>query len=312
MKNNCVRILVPTFNGAKYLPALLDSLLSQDHSDILITLSDDGSTDETLSIIESYANQAPERITHYRSGTHFGCAEQHFMHLLRAFSDDPYVMFCDQDDVWHTDKVRKTLVQMRKTEPDPNIPTLVHTDLRVVDASLNVMNPSFCRHSGIDGNRLALNQLLVQNVVTGCTVMINKALADLANRKTAPDTMRMHDWWLALLASACGRIGYLNEATIDYRQHGSNSVGAKDVRSPAYLLKRLFSSPMRSGLRLAALQAGCFAELYGDLLTAEQRNLIEAFASTADMGLLARDRIYIRHNLLKSGFVRRISQLTGL
>ena len=84
------------------------------------------------------------------------------------------------------------------------------------------------------------------------------------------------------------------------------------VRSPAYLLKRLFSSPMRQGLRLAALQAQSFDALYGDRLSEQQRTLIQAFGSTADMGLLKRDRIYIRYRLLKSGFIRRLSQLMGL
>lgn len=312
MTDPCVRILVPTYNGGRYLSALLDSLLAQDHPNILITLSDDGSTDDTLCIVETYAKKDPRRIIHYQSGLRFGCAEKHFMHLLSRYYDTPYIMFCDQDDVWHPDKVSKTLAQMEKTELSADIPTLVHTDLRVVDANLQQISPSFCLHSGIDGNRLALNQLLVQNVVTGCTVMINRALALLANSRPAPDTMRMHDWWLALLASACGNISFLNEATIDYRQHGSNSVGAKDVRSPAYLLKRLFSSPMRQGLRLAALQAQSFDALYGDRLSEQQRALIRAFASTADMGLLKRDRIYIRYRLLKSGFIRRVSQLMGL
>lgn len=312
MTHPTIRILLPTHNGAAYLRELLDSLLNQDYPNIQITVSDDASCDETPAILDAYAAQHPQRITHYRSGQTFGCAQTHFMHLLQQFSDAPYIMFCDQDDVWHPDKVSKTLRLMQKTEHSTDVPVLVHTDLRVVDGSLNEICPSFCRHSALNGNRLALNQLLVQNVVTGCTVMINKALSLLACRSDAPEHMRMHDWWLALLASACGKTAFLDEATIDYRQHGSNSVGAKNVRSPAYLLKRLFSNPMRDGMRLAALQARSFHELYSAFLTEDQSSLVQAFASTADMGLIDRDRIYIRFNLLKSGFIRRFSQLMGL
>ena len=311
MTNPIVRILVATYNGSEYLPEQLDSLLTQDYPNILITISDDGSSDDTLAVIEAYTQQHPEKITHYRSGLHFGCAEKHFMHLLRHCADAPYIMFCDQDDVWHANKVSTTLRKMRQIEA-PSVPCLVHTDLRVVDPALREISPSFCVHSGLDGNSTALNQLLVQNVVTGCTMMLNAALVALANRQESHGAMRMHDWWLALLASACGRIGFLNESTIDYRQHGSNSVGAKNVRSPVYLLKRLSSKPMRDGLRLAARQAGAFADLYGDLLTDAQRDIITAFASTADMGLIGRNRIYIRYKLLKSGFIRRFSQLMGL
>ena len=105
MTDPCVRILVPTYNGGRYLSALLDSLLAQDHPNILITLSDDGSTDDTLCIVEAYAKKDPRRIIHYQRGLRFGCAEKHFMHLLSRYCDTPYIMFCDQDDVWHPDKV---------------------------------------------------------------------------------------------------------------------------------------------------------------------------------------------------------------
>lgn len=312
MTHPTIRILLPTHNGAAYLRELLDSLLDQDYPNIQITVSDDGSSDETPAILDAYATRDPLRITHYRSGKTFGCAQTHFMHLLKQFSDAPYIMFCDQDDVWHPDKVSKTLRIMQITEHSTDIPVLVHTDLRVVDSDRNEICPSFCRHSALNGNRLELNQLLVQNVVTGCTVMINKALSLLACRADTPEHMRMHDWWLALLASACGKIAFLDEATIDYRQHSSNSVGAKNVRSPAYLLKRLFSNPMRDGMRLAALQAGSFCKHYSQHLSEEQIALIQAFASTADMGLIRRDSIYLRYDLLKSGFIRRFSQLIGL
>ena len=312
MERPNVTILLPTYNGSAYLASQLDSLLAQDYPNLQIVISDDASTDTTVQIINRYAAAHPDRILHFKSGQHFGNAQDHFMHLLRQFSEADYIMFCDQDDVWHADKVSKTMARMKAIEQDTAVPALVHTDLRVVDADLSEISPSFCQHSDLQGDRLALNQLLVQNVVTGCTVMINRSLAQLASTCAQTGAMRMHDWWLALLASACGRIAFLNEATIDYRQHGSNSVGAKNVRSPSYFFQRLTSSPMRKGMRLAAEQAEAFLACYTTQLTPEQQKLICAFASTKDKGLLGRDLVYIRHNLLKSGFVRRFSQLTGL
>ena len=230
MEAPIVYILLAAYNGCAYIREQIDSLLLQDHTAIKIILSDDGSSDDTLKILNEYAQKYPEKILHYRSGVRFGCAQKHFMHLLGVFQDAPYLMFCDQDDVWHTDKVRKTLAKMQKLENGEMVPTMVHTDLRVVDGDLKEISPSFWKHSNLDGSRLALNQLLVQNVVTGCTMMINRPLAQLACR-SVPQKVLMHDWWLALLASACGRTGFLTEQTIDYRQHGNNSVGAKDVRS---------------------------------------------------------------------------------
>ena len=291
---------------------MIDSLLSQDYSNIHIIVSDDCSDDGTDQILADYAVCYPDTISHYRSGLHFGCAQTHFMHLLHRFQDAPYIMFCDQDDVWHEDKVRKTLDLMLRTEINHGIPTLVHTDLRVVDQNLRVISPSFCQHSGLDGNRLAFHQLLVQNVVTGCTVMINRSLAQIACESCFESKMLMHDWWLALLASACGEVAFLNEQTIDYRQHGKNSVGAKDVRSVKYLLNRLRTGQSKQSMVNAAYQAQAFLDCYGYCMKQTDRLSARAFASTAEKSLLVRDYIYLKHKLLKHGLTRVVAQLLGL
>lgn len=306
-----VQILLTTYNGSRYIREMIDSIILQDYQDWQLVLSDDGSTDESLEILEEYAGKMPDKIIHYESGMQFGNAQKHFMHLLRVFHDAPYIMFCDQDDVWHKDKIRKTLDKMQQIETDASKPVLVHTDLRVVDQQLSEIAPSFCMQSALDGNRVKLNQLLVQNVVTGCTTMINHALAVLACRDVPDGAMLMHDWWLALLASATGTVGFLNEATIDYRQHGNNSVGAKNVYSLRYLLNRLMSNSMRQGLANSASQAECFAECYFDVLSEKNRELVEAFSNTRKQGLLGRDITYLRYRLFKNGFLRVVIQFLG-
>jgi hypothetical protein len=180
----------------------------------------------------------------------------------------------------------------------------------VVDGTLNEIAPSFCANSGLNGNRVQLHQLLVQNTVTGCTVMINRALADLSCEK-APDEMMMHDWWLALVASAVGNIGFLDRATIDYRQHGNNTVGAKNVYSLGYLWSRLRSKSLRQSLREAAVQAQAFLDCYTDMLSDQQRELVQAFAQTKDAGLCKRNRIYHKYKLYKNGLIRIVAQFLG-
>ena len=306
-----VLILLTTYNGEKYVREMVDSILCQDYADWHLIMSDDASRDHTAEILAEYAEKMPDRITHYRSGLHFGNAQDHFMHLLKQFHDAPYIMFCDQDDIWHADKIRKTLEKMKQIEEDPAIPAMVHTDLRVVDQDLKEIAPSFCRHSNLDGSRVALNQLLVQNVVTGCTMMLNRALAELACWECPEKTILMHDWWIAILAAACGRTGFLNEATIDYRQHGNNTVGAKNVRSVSYLLGRLRSRKMRKSLEDAARQARSFLKCYGKLLKDEDKRMVEAFASTESAALPVRDKIYVQYHLLKHGFPRIAAQFLG-
>lgn len=312
MSESVVYVLLATYNGEAYIRQMLESVLKQDYPCIHIIVSDDGSNDGTESILEEYATANPEKITHYKSGMRFGCAQKHFMHLLSKFQDAPYIMFCDQDDVWHPDKVRKTLEKMKSIEANSSIPSMVHTDLRVVDGDLAEISPSFCKHSKLDGTRLALNQLLVQNVVTGCTMMINNSLAKIACENYSEDGMMMHDWWLALLASSCGKTGFLDEATIDYRQHGNNSVGAKNVYSLKYLIRRLQSKRMRDSLKDSAYQAECFLSCYDALLDANSKELLSAFAKTASLGCLERNEVYFRYHLFKYGIVRKFGQILGI
>ncbi len=306
-----VTILLAAYNGSGFISQQIDSILRQSFPSFRLILSDDGSTDDTPQLLEHYARQHPDKITHYRSGLRFGCAQDHFMHLLEQFQDTPYLMFCDQDDVWHPDKIEKTLAKMRSLEKDPAVPVLVHTDLRVVDGALQELSPSFCKLSNLDGSRTGLNHLLIQNVVTGCTVMLNRALAALACRKLPEKAMLMHDWWLAILASAAGKVGFLPEATIDYRQHGSNSVGAKNTHSFAYLWKRFTSRDTRQVLIGTARQAKLFLEQYGDILSPGQLAMLKEFAGTADAPWIKRVHIYLKYRILKYGCIRVAAQILG-
>ena len=307
MNSSTVYILLATYNGEAYIREMIDSVLHQDHQDMHIVLSDDGSTDGTPAILEAYAQAHPEKVTHYRSGLRFGNAQDHFLHLLRAFQDARYIMFCDQDDVWHPDKVSKTLRKMQETETDPQIPALVHTDLRVVDRDLNVINPSFCSLSGFNGDRLDFHHLLMQNVVTGCTVMINSALAKLTCTTTVQNIL-MHDWFLALLASACGNIGFLKESTIDYRQHGNNAVGAKNSRSLRYIFHRI-QSGIRKPLEDTARQAGILLRAYPEAFSATQQKMLSEFSTLYQKNKLSRIRFYCKYRMWKAGLHRKFAQL---
>lgn len=309
-----VCILLATYNGEKYVGEMIDSILNQDYENFVIVLSDDASSDSTPEILEEYAQRYSQKVILYHSGMHFGCAQKHFMHLLRQFSDYPHIMFCDQDDIWHKDKISKTMKKMVELEKDNDIsvPILVHTDLRVVDSNLNEIAPSFCKYSNLNGNRLAVNQLLVQNVVTGCTVMINNSLAKLGCRSFDEDQMLMHDWWLALLAATCGVAAFLDEPTIDYRQHANNSVGAKNVYSVLYMFSRLKSSQTKGSIKKAADQASEILNCYGDIMTDDIVELLTAMKRTRDLSLCHRDRIYLKYKLLKFGKIRICAQLLGL
>jgi len=304
-----ILILLAAYNGEKYLHTMIDSIIAQDYTQWQLILSDDGSKDGTPEILQSYADKLPEKITFYRSGIRFGRPEKHFLHLLQQFHDAPYMMFCDQDDYWHPDKVRKTYEKMKQIENDAAVPAMVHTDLQVVDGELKPMHPSFMQMSGITGDRMAVRQLLTQNVVTGCTMMVNRSLAELGTKNIPETGIPMHDWWLALLAAACGTTGCLDEATIDYRQHGNNSVGAKNVRSVKHIMNQLKSRQMAVYIRETYAQAAAFLRCFEDILPEHDKKLIAVYAALENKNWFARRAAYIRYGFWKASLPRKLGQL---
>lgn len=304
-----ITILLAAHNGAAYIREMVDSVMAQSCRNFLLVLSDDGSEDETREILRSYASANPGTILYYDSKLRFGNAQKHFLHLLKKFHDTPYIMFCDQDDVWHTDKVEKTLRFMRSLEQNTEEPVLVHTDLRVVDRDLKEIAPSFIEYSRLHGDRLKLNELLVQNVVTGCTVMINHALAELVCCHEAGDAILMHDWWLALAASAFGRIGFLREPTMDYRQHGGNTVGAKGFASMSWQLSKLRNNEIHRVFVQTTEQAAEFEKVFRPMLSNEQARMLRDFANAPKEGKPGRIRLYCRYNLWKDNFLRKFAQI---
>lgn len=216
-----VAVLMSTYNGQEYLQQQVDSILNQTYQDLTLYIRDDGSTDRTREIIESY-DKRDSRVIFLRESSSKNLGPQaSFFELLKNTKAN-YYMFSDQDDVWETTKIEKTLKEMNSAQKEyGNIPINVFTNLLVVDKKLSeieLMNPE-----KLD---LSFLSLLFHNVITGCTMMINNPLKDKINfdQLNYKNTL-MHDWWIGLLAALFGKNIYLDEATIKYRQHGDNTVG---------------------------------------------------------------------------------------
>lgn len=221
-----VEILLATYNGARFLREQVDSVLAQDYPTLRILVSDDGSDDETLAILDQYRQVLPLCVRILEGLPPTGSAPANFLRLMQHATAS-YVCFCDQDDVWLPGKVRCSLEAMRVLEQKhgTGMPLLVFTDLRVVDHDLKTMQPSMWATAGIvPGNVHRLERLLTQSIVTGCTMMINRPLLELAKRM--PPEASMHDRWIALLAGAMGASAFLREPQVLYRQHDCNVVGA--------------------------------------------------------------------------------------
>jgi len=222
-----VVILLSTYNGSLYSREQISSIQDQSFKDWALLVRDDGSSDNAYALLQDIQQQ-DERIHVLPKAENIGVI-QSFAVLakqgLEMFPQVNYFMFADQDDVWLPFKVEKTLVCMLKLEEE-HTHVLVHTDLKVVNTDLKPIAPSFMKFQHIkhEGD-IALQVLLVQNFVTGCTVMVNREL--LASALPIPQEVMMHDWWLALCAAGYGKVGFVSQPTMLYRQHQGNSVGAK-------------------------------------------------------------------------------------
>lgn len=298
-------ILLATYNGEKYLKQQLDSLFDQTCEDFQILARDDGSTDATVDILRSH------NVFLLEGGENVG-AKRSFGFLLEYAlqkTDAQYFMFCDQDDIWLSDKIEKTIKKMLEIESgDFKKSALVHTDLRVVDERLDEIASSFWRYEHIDPAKNTLNRLLMQNTITGCTTMINRSLASLA--LPIPKECIMHDWWIGLVASACGKISYLSEPTIKYRQHKGNDTGAKkfDYKN---IIKKAFGLFFSKELYIKhldknILQAKQFLEVYGAILPEKDKSIFENFISISAKSFLVKRKTILKYKFLKNGNVRNI------
>jgi hypothetical protein len=171
-------------------------------------------------------------------------------------------------------------------------PILVHSDLQVVDESLRLIAESMARYQGLETSRNSFANLLISNLVTGCTALINEALA----RKALPiaDDAIMHDWWLALVASCFGKIVYLDTPLVQYRQHGSNTIGAKE--QIAYRMKtmsywrKVLDLTANQHLSEVALQARAFRDQYSQEIDRSQRRALNYSSKLA----------------IRNGFIQRL------
>ena len=216
-----VDILLATYNGEKYLREQIDSILNQTHTEFRLLISDDGSTDGTREILKEY-KEKDGRIYVFFQENNLGVVKN-FEFLLEKV-EAKYYMFSDQDDIWKETKIEKSLNKIEEGFD------LVYSDLEVVDENLNVTYSSYWKLKGIYNKIKKYNNfesLYLNNFITGCTMISKKELIN--SFMPLPNTSKfvLHDYWISLIISQNGKIAYIEEPLIKYRQHKNNKVGSK-------------------------------------------------------------------------------------
>jgi rhamnosyltransferase len=258
-----VTIVLSSYNGEKFIAEQIASIQQQTHTDWKLLVRDDGSSDHTRNIVQAMA-AVDGRVSLLPDGrgtlgpvASFGVLLEHAL-----ATGSGYIALSDQDDVWSPTKIARQLELMVRHEREVGAsrPALVHTDLSVVDEDLRPIHSSFLAYQGLRPlPRRPLGPLLIQNFVTGCATLLNRAL--LAVAVPVPAAI-MHDWWLALCSAALGDILHLDEATVLYRQHGANTLGSPGRKRALW---RSLRNPVASWLQ---------ADLLLDRATGQARELI--------------------------------------
>lgn len=297
-----VSVLIATYNGAEYIAEQIESVLKQTYKNIICYIHDDGSSDETKRIIENYAKDYP-KIIQVINAPKCGGAKKNFMFLLTC-TKEKYVAFCDQDDVWSPNKIQSLLLEMKRTERKDR-PCLVFSDLKVVDKELNVISESYYKFAGKNPERTYYKQILIQNFVPGCTMMINREAVKLSLKYSNLENIFMHDWWIISLVSLLGDISRVKESLVMYRQHGDNSIGAdKKLDFVTFLVhayETIFGNHKEKIMQRIYISRNMAKELYQlPGVNYDDRCFLEEFSNIGKRDKISRIKFYKDNKLFRN------------
>lgn len=232
--NQKVDILLATYNGEKYIKEQVESILNQTYENIQIIISDDCSTDNTRQVLKEYENN--EKIKIFYQEKNLGYVKN-FEFLLKQVKSNLY-MLSDQDDVWKKEKVEKSVEKIESEKLD-----LVFGDLEVVDENLNTLYKSYNRYMHlihkIKKYQKDYRLQYLYNCMTGCTIISRKNWIDKVLPFPTNSKYMIHDYWLGFVIALNGKVGYIEEPYILYRQHEKNQVGSKKASKTASKLEKV-------------------------------------------------------------------------
>lgn len=219
-----ISICIPTYNGEKYVQEQLDSILCQLGEQDEIIISDDGSTDKTITIIKEYKDN---RIKIFYNNSLKGTKYNIENALNNAVGE--YIFLADQDDIWTTNKIRITMEYLKCY-------SLVISDCKVVDANLNVLNESFFKISGSRKNKIFA--LMFITPYLGCCMAFNRKI--LEKCLPFPKSNTGHDIWIGNISAFAYNVKFISDKLVFYRRHGNNVSGTTEKSVYSFYKKSFF------------------------------------------------------------------------
>jgi len=290
-KDQRVAVLMGTMNGAPFIGEQLQSLLDQSWPLVDLWISDDGSTDGTVSLVEAWRPRWNKGSLTLVEGPRQGFAENFRSMIVDLRVDADYYAFCDQDDVWEPDRL-ESAIRWMETE-DGKTPLLFCSRTATITETGRPAG-----HSPLFRRPPSFRNALVQSIAGGNTMLLNRAGRDLLAKASAGTDFVSHDWWAYLVvAAAGGTVRYESRPLVGYRQHVANLVGANASWKARFSrLGRLFKGQFATWTdrNLSGLAAN------RDILTPDAALCLRLFAEARQAGLFRRFGL-----LAKSGVYRQ-------
>ena len=284
-----VTVLMSTYNGEKYLSEQIESLLLQEGVYVSIFVRDDGSTDATKTMLDEYEKKG---VLTWYTGENLKPARS-FLNLVENTQKSDYYAFCDQDDVWNIDKLKRAVDALEQIEQEGK-PCLYCSNYQLVDSKLNILPEN--GHV----STTSFGAALVASNCTGCTTVFNNALLKIL-RMAKPDIIVMHDDWAHKVCLAVGgEVIYDEYKSLKYRQHGNNADGGIHSFSDKVfqIIKRI-----KTKERIRSLQIGEIIKCYSNLLTEENYTLAKRVYLAEKEKLI--DRLFLAFDKrLQTGYAK--------
>jgi glycosyltransferase involved in cell wall biosynthesis len=305
-----VAVLMSTYNGEKYLEQQIETILQQKDVTVELFIRDDGSTDSTLQILNSYSKAFTN--IHVDFGNNLGLAKS-FMQLIRnTETTAQYFALSDQDDIWDERKLLSAIkiVQAEETA-SPHIPLLYSGSSRVVDSK-----GQFLRIHNTVNSSCSKYAMAITPVANGHTFLFNQKLQTYLKRHH-PKYLLSHDIYILLLACWLGKILFDNNAYVSWRRHENavSTTGSGGINHVKGLLRalrvRFFGTSVNSVERYCNEIVATFHSEMSDSEKAKIQTLVSYRQSSKNRMTLLLDRDYSRGMPIKSQLVYFFAVVLG-
>jgi len=302
---NTVFILLASFNGEQFIAQQLDSLIAQSYENWILIIRDDGSSDNTVTIIKKYLEQ-DKRISLIENKSDIKGACSNFSALFDLVKNNDsanYAMFCDQDDVWKPQKIEKYFAALQAMESEFNLqPVLIYGNFELMTSDGDYMPGNYkLLHN------LCLRNLLSFNYVYGCTIIMNRKLIEKISHISID--AENHDYWIALVASIY-KSKYIDDKLLKYRQHSSNASGNVVGNSNfSSRLKRNILSPGKEieNLKVRLKMLTSFYHKYHNLLPLAERQILETYLKAFTINRFRVLSVMWHEKIFRKGFFQTLA-----